>query len=53
VGTVLLPGFLLIFQLLTLGRVMFMFGWPSRCRWRVEVPPSAAGDDVVAAPGRR
>ncbi len=27
VGTVLLPGFLLIFQLLTMGHVGFMFGW--------------------------
>ena len=27
VGTILLPGFLLISQLLTIGRVEFMFGW--------------------------
>jgi Zn-dependent protease len=27
VGTILLPGFLLIAQLLTIGRVGFMFGW--------------------------
>jgi Zn-dependent protease len=27
VGTVLLPGFLLLTQLLTVGRVEFMFGW--------------------------
>jgi Zn-dependent protease len=27
VGTILLPGFLLISQLLTIGRVSFMFGW--------------------------
>lgn len=27
VGTILLPGFLLIFQLLTFHRVLFMFGW--------------------------
>ena len=27
VGTVLLPGFLLLFQLLTIHRVLFMFGW--------------------------
>ncbi len=26
-GTILLPGFLLISQLVTLGRVVFMFGW--------------------------
>jgi Zn-dependent protease len=26
-GTVLLPGFLLLTQLLTVGRVLFMFGW--------------------------
>ena len=27
VGTILLPGFLLISQLLTLGRIVFLFGW--------------------------
>ena len=27
VGTILLPGFLAISQLLTLGHVSFMFGW--------------------------
>src|SRR3954467_9059861 len=27
VGTILLPGFLLVMQLLTVGRVEFMFGW--------------------------
>ena len=27
VGTILLPGFLLLFQLLTIHRVVFMFGW--------------------------
>jgi Zn-dependent protease len=27
VGTLLLPGFLLLSQLLTVGRVLFMFGW--------------------------
>ena len=27
VGTIILPGFLLISQLLTIGRVEFMFGW--------------------------
>lgn len=26
-GTIILPGVLLLFQLLTLGRVLFMFGW--------------------------
>jgi Zn-dependent protease len=26
-GTIILPGFLLLFQLLTVGRVLFMFGW--------------------------
>lgn len=26
-GTIILPGFLLLFQLLTMGRVLFMFGW--------------------------
>ena len=40
VGTVLLPGFLLISQLVTVGHVLFMFGWakpvpvdPSRFRY--------------------
>ena len=27
VGTILLPGFLLVFQLLTIHQVLFMFGW--------------------------
>jgi Zn-dependent protease len=36
VGTILLPGFLLIFQLLTIHRVVFMFGWAK------PVPVSAA-----------
>ena len=26
-GTIILPGFLLVSQLLTIGRVEFMFGW--------------------------
>ena len=40
VGTVLLPGVLMLGQLLTVGRVMFMFGWakpvpvdPTHFRW--------------------
>jgi Zn-dependent protease len=39
-GTILLPGFLLLTQLLTVGRILFMFGWakpvpvdPSRFRY--------------------
>ena len=52
VGTILLPGFLLIFQLLTFHRVLFMFGWAK------PVPVSAGkfrnprrGMAVVAAAG--
>jgi len=52
VGTILLPGGLLLFQLLTLGRVVFMFGWAK------PVPVNAArfrhprqGMALVAAAG--
>ena len=51
VGTVLLPGFLLVFQLLTFHRVLFMFGWAKPvpvAAWRFR--RAAAGDD---AGGRR
>ena len=52
VGTILLPGFLLISQLLTLGRVAFMFGWAKP----VPVDPSVFrsprhGMALVAAAG--
>src|SRR5277367_5188801 len=52
VGTILLPGFLLIVQLLTLHRVMFMFGWAKPvpvAAWRFRHPRQ--GMMVVAAAG--
>jgi Zn-dependent protease len=52
VGTILLPGFLLIFQLLSFGRVMFMFGWAKPvpvAAWRFRHPRQ--GMMVVAAAG--
>jgi Zn-dependent protease len=52
VGTVLLPGFLLIFQLLTFHRVMFMFGWAKPvpvAAWKFRHPRQ--GMMVVAAAG--
>jgi Zn-dependent protease len=52
VGTILLPGFLLIFQLLTIHRVAFMFGWAKPvpvAAWRFRHPRQ--GMMVVAAAG--
>ncbi len=52
VGTILLPGFLLVSQLLTLGRVAFMFGWAKPVpvsAWRFRNP--RRGMMVVAAAG--
>jgi len=52
VGTILLPGFLLIAQLLTLHRVLFMFGWAKPvpvAAWRFRHPRQ--GMMVVAAAG--
>ncbi len=52
VGTILLPGFLLISQLLTLGHVAFMFGWAKPVpvsAWRFRDP--RRGMMVVAAAG--
>jgi Zn-dependent protease len=52
VGTILLPGFLLISQLLTIGRVAFMFGWAKPvpvAAWRF--PNPRRGMMVVAAAG--
>ena len=34
VGTILLPGFLIIFQFLTFGASSSCSAGPSRCRWR-------------------
>lgn len=52
VGTILLPGFLLIFQLLTIGRIAFMFGWAKPVpvsAWRFRNP--RRGMMIVAAAG--
>jgi Zn-dependent protease len=52
VGTILLPGFLLISQLITLGHVAFMFGWAKPvpvAAWRFRNPRQ--GMMVVAAAG--
>ncbi|HEY2133415.1 MAG TPA: site-2 protease family protein [Acetobacteraceae bacterium] len=52
VGTVLLPGFLLISQLLTIGHVIFMFGWAKPvpvAAWRF--PNPRRGMMLVAAAG--
>jgi Zn-dependent protease len=51
-GTILLPGFLLLSQLLTIGRVAFMFGWAKPvpvAAWRFRSP--RRGMMVVAAAG--
>jgi Zn-dependent protease len=52
VGTILLPGFLLISQLLVLGRVVFMFGWAKPvpvAAWKFRDP--RRGMAVVATAG--
>ncbi len=52
VGTILLPGFLLISQWLTLHRIVFMFGWAKPvpvAAWRFRNP--RRGMMVVAAAG--
>ena len=52
VGTILLPGFLLIFQLLTFHRVLFMFGWAKPvpvAAWKFRDP--RRGMAVVATAG--
>jgi Zn-dependent protease len=52
VGTILLPGFLLIFQLLTIHRVLFMFGWAKPvpvAAWKFRDP--RRGMAVVAMAG--
>ncbi|MEJ0017282.1 MAG: site-2 protease family protein [Acetobacteraceae bacterium] len=52
VGTIILPGFLLIFQLLTIHRVEFMFGWAKPVpvsAWKFSNP--RRGMAVVAAAG--
>ena len=52
VGTILLPGFLLIAQLLTIGQIAFMFGWAKPVpvgAWKFANP--RRGMMVVAAAG--
>jgi Zn-dependent protease len=52
VGTILLPGFLLISQWLTIGRVLFMFGWAKPvpvAAWKF--PNPRRGMMIVAAAG--
>jgi Zn-dependent protease len=51
-GTILLPGFLLFVQLMTIGRVAFMFGWAKPvpvAAWRFRNP--RRGMALVAAAG--
>ncbi len=53
VGTLLLPGFLLISQLLTIGRVVFMFGWAKPVpvsAWRFANPRRGMALVAVAGP---
>ena len=52
VGTIILPGFLLVSQLLTLGHVAFMFGWAKPvpvAAWRFKNP--RRGMALVASAG--
>ena len=52
VGTIILPGILLIGQLITIGRVAFMFGWAKPvpvASWRFRDP--RRGMMLVAAAG--
>jgi Zn-dependent protease len=53
VGTIILPGFLLIFQLLTVGRVLFMFGWAKPVpvsAWKFKDPRRGMAVVAVAGP---
>ncbi len=53
VGTILLPGFLLIFQLLTIHRVVFMFGWAKPVpvsAWKFRDPRRGMAVVAVAGP---
>jgi len=53
VGTILLPGFLLIFQLLTIHRVVFMFGWAKPVpvsAWKFPNPRRGMALVAVAGP---
>jgi Zn-dependent protease len=53
VGTILLPGFLLIFQLLTIHRVLFMFGWAKPVpvsAWKFRDPRRGMAVVAIAGP---
>jgi Zn-dependent protease len=53
VGTILLPGFLLLFQLLTIHRVVFMFGWAKPVpvsAWKFRDPRRGMAAVAVAGP---
>lgn len=53
VGTILLPGFLLIFQLLTIHRVLFMFGWAKPVpvsAWKFRDPRRGMALVAIAGP---
>ena len=53
VGTILLPGFLLLGQLLSVGRVLFMFGWAKPVPvdpWRFRYPRQMMAVVAVAGP---
>ncbi len=53
VGTILLPGFLLLFQLLTIHRVLFMFGWAKPVpvsAWKFRDPRRGMAVVAIAGP---
>ena len=53
VGTILLPGFLLIFQLLTIHRVLFIFGWAKPVpvsAWKFRDPRRGMAIVAIAGP---
>jgi Zn-dependent protease len=53
VGTILLPGLLLVFQLLTIHRVVFMFGWAKPVpvsAWKFRNPRRGMAAVAVAGP---
>lgn len=53
VGTILLPGFLLVAQLLTMGRVAFMFGWAKPvpvAAWKFANPRRGMALVAIAGP---
>ncbi len=53
VGTILLPGFLLVFQLLTFHRVLFMFGWAKPVpvsAWKFRDPRRGMAVVAIAGP---